>query len=218
MPAELGWWGFLDDAPHQPATSPDEVEYYAVRMLALDTPVSLETNLGALRKNGRTEELLKLLGEYERLRLSGAVPPAVRAKLRQGEWHLTRDGGEPAFRPIRYQTQRVTVPGEALVGSSFARQPLRFRLQAVPALASAGDQKNVVLLRSDPPVELHAPDAKQAMPGALAATVDFLKPPGEQVVGLKVGPKAVLGGGAKAVDLLKHRGLGRRLFCEIGVA
>ncbi len=40
LPAELGWVGFLEDAPDHPATTPDEVEYYAVRMLALDSPVS----------------------------------------------------------------------------------------------------------------------------------------------------------------------------------
>ena len=44
MPSELGWWGFLSATPDHPATMPDEVEYYAVRMLALDAPVSLETD------------------------------------------------------------------------------------------------------------------------------------------------------------------------------
>jgi hypothetical protein len=48
MPAELGWVGFLADAPDHPATTPDEVEYYAVRMLALDSAASLETNSGCL--------------------------------------------------------------------------------------------------------------------------------------------------------------------------
>ena len=37
LPAELGWLGFLQDAPDHPATTPDELEYYAVRMLALDS-------------------------------------------------------------------------------------------------------------------------------------------------------------------------------------
>jgi len=78
LPPELGWWGFLADEPDHPATMPDEVEYYAARMLALDTPVWLETNLGALKQNGRTEEMLARLGEYERLRLSGTVPASVR--------------------------------------------------------------------------------------------------------------------------------------------
>jgi len=224
MPAELGWWGFLEDTPHNPATSPDEVEYYAVRMLALDTPVSLETNLSALKRNGRTEELLRLLGDYERLRLAGSVPAAVREKLRRGEWHLCRpeegdspifverkSGQSPVFRPIRYDTQRVAVPGEARAVNTFAAQPLRFRLQAVAKVAAVGDKANQVLLRSDPPAELKLPGAKDAMPGALAGAVDFLKPAGQQAVGMTVGPKAVLGGGGKPVDLLKHRALAVKL-------
>jgi hypothetical protein len=57
-----------------------------------------------LKRNGRTEELLELLGNYERLRLAGAVPAAVREKLRRGQWHMSREGGKPVFRPIRYDT------------------------------------------------------------------------------------------------------------------
>ena len=155
MPAELGWWGFLEDTPHNPATSPDEVEYYAVRMLALDTPVSLETNLSALKRNGRTEELLELLGSYERLRLANAVPAAVREKLRRGEWHMSRpgEGDSPifadhgfaavpgksgqspgySFRPIRYDTQRVALPGEARAANLFA-----CAAAAVPLAGRAG--------------------------------------------------------------------------------
>jgi hypothetical protein len=226
MPAELGWWSFLEDTPHNPATSPDEVEYYAVRMLALDTPVSLETNLSALKRNGRTEELLELLGNYERLRLAGGVPAALREKLRRGEWHMSRpgEGDSPIFaerksgqspgylfRPVRYDTQRVALPGEARAVNLFAAQPLRFRLQAVPALAAVGDKANQVLLRSNPPLELKLPGVKDAMPGALAGAVEFLKPAGQQAVGLKLGPQAVLGGGGKPVNLLKHRAVAIKL-------
>src|SRR5471032_3153215 len=65
LPTDLGWLGFLQDTTDHAATTPDEVEYYAVRLLALDSGGSLETNLTALKANGRTEEMLKLLGEYE---------------------------------------------------------------------------------------------------------------------------------------------------------
>ena len=49
-----------------------------MRMLALDSAVSLETTLDALKANGRTEEMLKLLGEYEQLRLGERSTRAVR--------------------------------------------------------------------------------------------------------------------------------------------
>jgi hypothetical protein len=204
MPAELGWWGFLADEPSHPATRPDEVEYYAVRMLALDTPVSLETNLAALRRNGRTEEMLSLLGRYEQLRLGGAlprvegVPPSnrgleardtMRQRLRTGEWHLVHEGDEPAFAPIRYDVQPVDLPGELRVTNPFGAQPLKFRLQAAPVLASVGDETNIVLLHAEPAAELSLPAAGAPMPGALAQRADFTKP----------------------LDLLHHRALAVRL-------
>jgi len=188
MPAELGWWGFLADEPSHPATMPDEVEYYAVRMVALDTPVSLETNLAALKRNGRTEEMLSLLGRYERLRLSGAAPKSVREKLRTGEWHLVQEGGKPAFRSIRHDVQRVDVPGELRVTNPFGTQPLKFRLQAVPTLAPVGDKANIVL-HGETAVELGLPGVNTPMPAALANRTDFAKP----------------------LDLLHHRALAVRL-------
>ena len=127
LPAELGWLGFLQDAPEHAATTPDELEYYAVRMLALDSAFSLETSMSALQANGRTEEMLKLLGDYEQLRLSGSVPKTVREQLAQGEWHMT---GSKEFHPIRYDAQRIAIPGEVTVTDKYEEQPLKFRLQA----------------------------------------------------------------------------------------
>ena len=101
-------------------------------MLALNTPVSLETHLAALRNNGRTEELLKLLGHYEQLRLSNAVPPEVCEQLRTGEWHLMQQSNKWSFVPIRYDTHFVTLPAELLVTNVFEAQPLKFRLQGLP--------------------------------------------------------------------------------------
>jgi len=167
---------------------PDEVEYYGVRMLALETPVSLETNLAALKRNGRTEEMLRLLGRYEQLRLSDSVPKSVREKLRMGEWHLVPEGDKPAFRPIRYDVQRVNVPGELRVANTFGAQPLKFRLQAAPALAPMEDKANLVLLHAEPATELSLP-AGTPMPGASATRIDFPKP----------------------LDLLHHRALAVRL-------
>ena len=206
MPAELGWWGFLAAAPHQPATSPDEVELHAVRMLALDTPISLETSLSAFEQNGRTREMLQLLGDYERLRLSGTVPAAVREKLRQGEWHRVPSGGKPAFHPIRYDAQRLAVPGGVSVVNRFDAQPLRFRLEAVPAPAAPGDRANVLLVAADPPAELKLPSPAAPMPGAAATALGFLEPPARQASGAAIGARGRLAGGAgKPLDLRKHR-------------
>jgi hypothetical protein len=212
LPAELGWWGFLEDTPDHPATTPDEVEYYAVRMLALDSAASLETNLKALKANGRTGEMLTLLGDYERLRLGGIVPKAVRERLTRGEWHMTRPG---EFHPIRYDSQRVAVPGEVTLKNAFQAQPLKFRLKALPALAAAGDLANIPLLRAQPPIEIQPPDAKAAMPGALAQRVEFTRAAQDQPSVLMVGPQATAGAAqGTPLNLLAHRALAVRLEVE----
>ena len=210
MPAELGWWGFLAWAPHQPATTPDEVEFYAVRMLALDSPVSLETNLKALQQNGRTEEMLRLLGDYEQLRLSGTVPATIREKLATGEWH--RRGN--TFRPVNYAVMRISAGGECAVTNAAAAQPIQFRLQCVPGLAPPGAATNHVLLHAAEPLKLPPPPANAAMPGALAARIEFTKSVGDQLSVFMVGQPAPATSGetaGKPLDLQHHRALAVRL-------
>ena len=209
LPAELGWWGLLDCTPDHPATTPDEVEFYATRMLALNTPVSLETHLAALRNNGRTEELLKLLGHYEQLRLSNAVPPEVCEQLRTGEWHLMQQSNKWSFVPIRYDTHFVTLPAELLVTNVFEAQPLKFRLQGLPTLAPPLDTKNIVLFQPDKPVVLELPPPAAAMPGALAKRVALANMSGGQPSVFMVGPQAqpVAAVNDKPLDLLHHRAL-----------
>jgi hypothetical protein len=173
LPAELGWTGFLRDAPDHPATTPDEVEYYAIRMIALDSPVSLETNLDALKANGRTAEMLKLLGDYEKLRLSGTVPAATRRLLETGEWRMTRPG---EFHPIRYDAKRDSVPGEFIFRNEFPAQPLKFRLQVAPFLMPAGNAANIQLLWPELSADLPGPGAKDILPGSLARHFPLAKP------------------------------------------
>ena len=209
LPAEVGWLGFLQDTPDHPATTPDELEYYAVRMLALDSAVSLETSLAALQANGRAEEMLKLLGEYEQLRLSGSVPKTVREQLAQGEWHMT---GNREFHPIRYDAQRIAVPGVATVTDKYEEQPLKFRLQVTPELTASGDPANITLLRNPSPVEIRPPAPSDAMPGALVQRVELSNAAQDQASVLMVGPSDRTAG--KAIDLTTHRALAVQLEVE----
>jgi len=194
VPAELGWVGLLLDAPAHPATTPDDMEYYAARMMALDTPVSYETTLATMKANGRTEEMFQTLGAYEQLRLSGSVAPATRQKMASGEWHMTRPG---EFHPIRYDEQRVSAPGPITVNDGFGGQPLRFRLRAAPTLAAPGDAANIRLAGATPPLALAPPDDKAAMPGALIERIDVTK--------------ATQG---KPLDMTSHRALAVQLDVE----
>jgi hypothetical protein len=173
VPVDLGWVGILNDTANYPATTPDELEFHAVRMLAVDAPMGIQSYPGQLEANGRAEEMLNILGAYEQLRLSGAVPAVVRQKLAQGEWHMTAPG---VFHPIRYDAQRLSIPAEAAVNNEFEAQPLKFRLQATPNLAPIGDPANIRLLQPVSPGTIQAPGVQNAMPGALAQRIGFNTP------------------------------------------
>jgi hypothetical protein len=212
LPAELGWAGIFKDEPDRPATMPDEVEYYAVRMLALDSAVSFETSIDALKANGRTGEMLKTLGQYEQLRLGRAVPDAIRQKLETGEWHMTRPG---EFHPIRYDVQPVAMPGDVTLKNDFPAQLLKFRLRAAPTLAAVGDPSNIPLLRSKVAVEIMPPASNAILPGSLVRHFELTRTGEAQSGSFAVGPQGAddrTSGNPQ--DLRKHRALAVQLDVE----
>jgi len=172
VPAELGWWGFLARAPDHHATTPDEAEYYGVRMLSLNMPIGLETSLAVLQANGRTDEMLSILGRYERLRRSGGPGDALRGELATGEWHMSEQG---RFEPIRYDTQRAQLDGQITVRNEFAAQPLKFRVQMTAPPKHADHSSSGILLKGERPIELEAPNPGAVMPGVLIRRIDFTK-------------------------------------------
>jgi hypothetical protein len=131
-------------------------------------------------------EMFQQLGEYERLRMGRKVPASILDKLTQGEWHLARRGDEVTFSPVVYDASVLSVPGGVVLKSVPRPQPLHFRLQALTAMAGAGDAANISLGRSAMPIILGAPGAQTPMPGAPAGHIDL---------------------SAKPLDLQQHRGL-----------
>lgn len=212
MPADLGWWAILASAPSHRATTPDQAELYAARMLALDAPIGLETTSQRLRQNGRSLEMLRLLGRYERLRLSGEVPASVRAQLRSGEWHMVVHGNRVTLYPTHYVSRTLAAgagPHTLKVLDPGPAQPLRFRLRALSNVAKPGHTQDITLLGKAAALTLALP-AKLAGPGVLArriplgigsapANAEFVEGPG----GVKVAPDRR----TPVTDLRSHRAL-----------
>ena len=187
-----------------------------MRMLALDTPVSLETQPGGPEAQRADRGAAAPAGPIRAAAtVGGPCPRRSAAKLRQGEWHMRRTGGKPDFRPVRYDVQRLAAPGPAARRSNrFAPQPLRFRLQAVPALAPVGDKANVVLLRVRYAGRIAAARAAaRQCPAPWPAGIEFAKPAGEQASALPGRPDTQLAGARpeRRLDLLRHRALAVRL-------
>lgn len=153
LPAQLGWWAIFGPNRHHPAERPDELEYLCVKSLALDAPMSFQAlRPGANPPNARQDEYLAMLGRYERLRLSGKVPPDVRRRLAEpGREFRLRQGpkGRWQFVPTDYLAHKVTdVAGPSArwtIRNRHAPQPVRLRIEALYSVEPYDSADAVVL-------------------------------------------------------------------------
>jgi len=189
MPAQLGWWAIFGPRDIHDAEWPDEVEYLCVKALGHDMSMSFQTLAPASTPwNARQGEYLRMIGRYEKLRLSGYFADVVKEQLRtpRAEFRLTRaDDGEWQFLPTDYLARKVVASDEAwrrwTVRNRFAAQPARLRVQALYAtapydsadaltLADFSDAEAFASRRAAPGVEFDfAPSTAQVKVGETSA-------------------------------------------------
>jgi hypothetical protein len=154
---QLGWWALQDYQDRLAlATTSDVVEYLAVKCLANDMAFSLEEIKPAdLRKKPNWARLLPILGQYEPLRLNGAVSEDIKAKLRVpgDEFTLVNQGGRSQFLPITYEEHKVTavdgIQNVLRVTNRYSTQKPRFRIQALMSAAPYDAPGNMLLADFD---------------------------------------------------------------------
>ncbi len=77
MPLDVGWYYGYD-----PTSTPDMFEYVLGATLGYQSSMSFQVSVGAAKGHPFTAQILDLIARYEKLRLSGKVPQAVRDRLR----------------------------------------------------------------------------------------------------------------------------------------
>ncbi len=137
---QMGWWAPIGPSEKMRGQFPDEFEYFAAKNLGIDGPMSIE-NVRARGKqqNGRMDELLTILGWYERVRLARYFEPDDLKPLaepgkdftlrmnNQGKWLLT---------PMDITKRRMTSLGDATeqwTADCKYAGPLNMRLEALYA-------------------------------------------------------------------------------------
>jgi hypothetical protein len=142
LPGQLGWWVIFGPDRDHPAETPDEFEYLCCKSLAYDTPTSFEGVSVGVPANARQNEYLAMLGRYEKLRLSGRCPKALREKLKtnRGDFHLVEGpDGTADFIPVDYFVHKVTGRIDDsdtwTVDNRHAAQPLSGRIEALYSVA-----------------------------------------------------------------------------------
>ncbi len=177
LPGQVGWWVITGPSPEFDAERAEDMEYLSAKCLGHDAPMSLQgIGPGRRPENARQEEMLTMLGRYERLRLAGYFSEAVRAKVRvpKDEFHLEQaTDGAWQLRPTDAFAHRVTslTDGSAAwnVKNRFAAQPVRLRIQALYSVAPYDSKDAVVVADFAHPEEFTKTRAAGNIPHALAA-------------------------------------------------
>jgi len=90
IPGMLGWFRM------QPETSVEDIEWMLARSAAFDAGYSFVTSFEALEENGRSPEILDLIGRWEEARMVNAFSPEQKTRMEDiaNEFHLEEEGGE----------------------------------------------------------------------------------------------------------------------------
>ncbi|TVS15189.1 MAG: hypothetical protein EA424_16970 [Planctomycetaceae bacterium] len=150
---QLGWWAPRGPSEIARGHFPDELEYFAVKNLSIDGPMSIQGVSVASRPwNARMEEKFTILGWYERLRLARYFDDATVQALGQPgqDFRLRLDhDGRWQFTPTHMAKHRISAMGNGserwTVDNPFAAQPLRARLEALYGVAPYEDPQATVL-------------------------------------------------------------------------
>jgi hypothetical protein len=115
MPGMLGWFNMT------PVTSVEDIEWMLTRSAAYNAGYAFVTGFDVIEKNGQSDEILRLLGTWEKARLEGAFSPEHEERMQdpdtefhletltENSWALT----EMFSHTFRHE-QKIRQPGEPL--------------------------------------------------------------------------------------------------------
>ncbi|MFC3880357.1 hypothetical protein ACFOSV_09235 [Algoriphagus namhaensis] len=136
MPGMLGWFKLT------PQTSIEDIQWMLAKSAGYDAGYALVADLPDVNKNGNSEQILALIGDWEKLRLSGSFSEEQKMLMRdtESEFAISRKDSDTwnwreIYADIFYHKHKVRQPGEPL-SSSFtfenpsADQLINFDLKA----------------------------------------------------------------------------------------
>ncbi|MBU4198636.1 MAG: hypothetical protein KJ919_01755 [Verrucomicrobia bacterium] len=157
LPSVLGWWALLfGSGPNEEPTYSDDIEYLCAKALGTDSALALmRIDPGSYADNPGVKRMGNIVGHYERLRLSRAVPETIRARLREPghDFTLVESGeGRWVFRPAHYTKHKIAdadgTDRRWTIENPHAPQPLRLRIEALLS-AQPYDAVNSILTGFD---------------------------------------------------------------------
>lgn len=187
MPLDIGWYYGYD-----PMSTPDMYEYILGATIGYNSSLSFQVSPVAAAAHPFTREILDLIRRYERIRLSGRIPPEMRARLRidpvlgglqkpeqragkldhRREYRLLGEEGHEVFQRVVYTPWHDIAPTNAAQAWTIdvPQGPARvgFQVHARPGpwlhAGPAYHDPRAVVLESFDDLSPYAPGLKSARP------------------------------------------------------
>jgi hypothetical protein len=138
IPPMLGWFSMA------PETSLEDIEWLLARSAGFDAGYALVASLASVKSNGAGEKILYALREWERARMAGAFPPALKKEMQniKNEYHLAMEGPNN-WNLYPYSIWRAEYkPGSGPVAIEIDNenpdQPVQFILSSGPENSATG--------------------------------------------------------------------------------
>ena len=183
LQSQLGWWAPRGPSEQTRGQFMDELEYFAAKNLAIDSPMSIQNvNVSRNPWNGRVEEMMTILGWYERFRLGRYFEEddLERVGAKKSDFTLRMDeAGKWRLRPMAVSKRRLATLNKETETWHFknphSEQRPSFRIEALYSLIN--DSSNSFTF-----IDFDSPDVKPTMAAAQNVTqkVEFL-PPGDGI-------------------------------------
>ena len=124
MPGMLGWFKLT------PQTSIEDIQWMLAKSAAYDAGYALVADLPDVNKNGNSEQILALIGDWEKLRLSGSFSEEQKMLMRdtEREFAISKKDSDTwnwreIYADIFYHKHKVRQPGEPLSSSFTFENP-----------------------------------------------------------------------------------------------
>ena len=183
LQSQLGWWAPRGPSEQTRGQFMDELEYFAAKNLAIDSPMSLQSvNVNKNPWNGRIMEMMTILGWHERFRLARyfTEDDLSRVAAKKSDFILRMDdAGKWRLRPMAVSKRRLPGLNTGNEAWSFSNphseQRPSFRIEALYSLIK--DSQNRFTF-----IDFDNPDVKPSISGAknVKQNVQFL-PPGDGI-------------------------------------
>lgn len=173
---QLGWWAPRGPSTHARGHFPDEMEYFGAKNLSIDGPMSIQSvNVSRNPWNARIQEMMTILGWYERFRMANYFTKEDLLPLqgKKADFRLRMDdNGQWKLTPVAYNWHTATPSSNSWSANNpHKAQPYRGRIEALYTIHQLNQKVQPVLIDF---AEIDQMDEKRSKSGQIQQTLSVV--------------------------------------------